>query len=140
MCISWYDSAVRARAPLVWTSREPTMRERGSDQRARRKNTVAKSLYVGGLPYSTTEAELRELFGGAGEVSAIRLIMDRDTGQSKGFAFVEFADDATAQRAIDMFNGYQLGNRSLVVNEARPREERDGGGYRGGGGGGRRRY
>ena len=101
---------------------------------------MAKSLYVGGLPYSVTEAELRELFGGAGEVSAIRLIMDRDTGQSKGFAFVEFADDDTAQRAIDMFNGYQLGNRSLVVNEARPREERDGGGYRGGGGGGRRRY
>jgi RNA recognition motif-containing protein len=102
---------------------------------------VAKSLYVGGLPYSTTETAVRELFTDAGEVSTVRLIMDRETGQSKGFAFVDMVDDAGAQEAITKFNGYQFGGRSLVVNEARPREERTGGGgggyggSRGGGGG-----
>jgi cold-inducible RNA-binding protein len=98
---------------------------------------VAKSLYVGGLPYSTTESAVRELFADAGEVSTVRLIMDRETGQSKGFAFVDMADDAAAQEAITKFNGYQFGGRSLVVNEARPREDRGGGGggYGGGGGG-----
>jgi cold-inducible RNA-binding protein len=97
---------------------------------------VAKSLYVGGLPYSTTESAVRELFADAGEVSTVRLIMDRETGQSKGFAFVDMADDAAAQEAITKFNGYQFGGRSLVVNEARPREDRGGGG--GGYGGGNR--
>jgi cold-inducible RNA-binding protein len=105
---------------------------------------VAKSLYVGGLPYSTTESAVRELFADAGEVSTVRLIMDRETGQSKGFAFVDMADDAAAQEAITKFNGYQFGGRSLVVNEARPREDRaggGGGGYGGGSrGGGRRDY
>lgn len=96
---------------------------------------MAKSLYVGGLPYSTTESAVRELFTEVGEVSTVRLIMDRETGQSKGFAFVDMADDASASEAITKFNGYQFGGRSLVVNEARPREERSGGGYRGGGGG-----
>lgn len=101
---------------------------------------MAKSLYVGGLPYTTTESAVRELFTEVGEVSTVRLIMDRETGQSKGFAFVDMADDASASEAITKFNGYQFGGRSLVVNEARPREERTGGGggggYRGGGGGG----
>ncbi len=99
---------------------------------------MAKSLYVGGLPYTTTESAVRELFTEVGEVSTVRLIMDRETGQSKGFAFVDMADDASAAEAITKFNGYQFGGRSLVVNEARPREERTGGGggYRGGGGGG----
>ena len=104
---------------------------------------MAKSLYVGGLPYSTTESAVRELFADAGEVSTVRLIMDRETGQSKGFAFVDMADDAAAQEAITKFNGYQFGGRSLVVNEARPREDRagGGGGYGGGSrGGGRRDY
>ena len=101
---------------------------------------MAKSLYVGGLPYSATQESVRELFEGVGEVSTVRLIMDRETGQSKGFAFVDMADDAAAQEAIAQLNGQQFGGRSLVVNEARPREERSGGGggggYRGGGGGG----
>lgn len=112
---------------------------------------MAKSLYVGGLPYTTTESAVRELFADAGEVSTVRLIMDRETGQSKGFAFVDMADDAAAQEAITKFNGYQFGGRSLVVNEARPREDRGGGGgygggrsggggYGGGRGGGRRDY
>ena len=99
---------------------------------------MAKSLYVGGLPYSTTESAVRELFADAGEVSTVRLIMDRETGQSKGFAFVDMADDASAQEAITKFNGYQFGGRSLVVNEARPREDRAGGGGGGYGGGGGR--
>jgi RNA recognition motif-containing protein len=101
---------------------------------------VAKSLYVGGLPYSATQEAVRELFEGVGEVSTVRLIMDRETGQSKGFAFVDMADDASAQEAIAQLNGSQFGGRSLVVNEARPREDRGGGGggYRGGGGGGYR--
>jgi RNA recognition motif-containing protein len=84
------------------------------------------SVYVGSLPYAVTEEELRGLFAGAGEVSALRIIMDRDTGLSKGFAFVEFADPAAAQRAIELFNGHRLGERTLVVNEAQPRGEQRG--------------
>jgi cold-inducible RNA-binding protein len=99
---------------------------------------MAKSLYVGGLPYSTTEDAVRNLFAQAGNVSSVRLIKDRDTGDSKGFAFVEMADDAEAEAAVNQFNGYQMDGRSLTVNEARPREERSGGG--GYGGGGNRRY
>lgn len=97
---------------------------------------MAKSLYVGGLPYSTTEDALRTLFSEAGEISSIRLIKDRDTGQSKGFAFVEMNNDAEALLAVQQFNGYQMDGRTLTVNEARPREERSGGG----GYGGNRRY
>lgn len=97
---------------------------------------MAKSLYVGGLPYSATDDVVRTLFAEAGEVSSVRLIMDRETGQSKGFAFVEMANDTEAESAISQFNGYQMSGRSLTVNEARPREERSSGGY----GGGNRRY
>jgi RNA recognition motif-containing protein len=89
---------------------------------------MATSLYVGSLSYSTTEEELRELFARVGEVSALRLVKDRDTGLSKGFAFVEYADDAVARQAIETLNGFRLGDRSIVVNEARPREERRGAG------------
>jgi cold-inducible RNA-binding protein len=98
---------------------------------------MAKSLYVGGLPYSTTDEAVRTLFSEAGEVTAVRLIMDRETGQSKGFAFVEMPNDGEALMAVQQFNGYQMGGRTLTVNEARPREERGGGG---GYGGGNRRY
>ena len=107
-----------------------------------------KKLYVGNLPYTTTEAQVRELFGQAGEITDIALITDRETGRPKGFGFVEMATVEGAQEAIKRFNGYQLDNRNLTVNEARPREERGdrgGGGFgggrrddRGGGGGGRR--
>lgn len=102
---------------------------------------MATNLYVGGLPYATTEDSLRELFAGAGEVRSVRVIMDRETGQSKGFAFVDMGDDAAAASAITMFNGFRMGSRTITVNEARPREERGpggggGGGYRGGSGGG----
>jgi cold-inducible RNA-binding protein len=93
---------------------------------------MAKSLYVGGLPYSTTDETVRGLFAEVGDVSSVRVIMDRETGQSKGFAFVEMTNDAEALLAVQQFNGYQMDGRSLTVNEARPREERGGGGYRGG--------
>src|SRR5258708_38999939 len=92
-----------------------------------------KKLYVGNLPYTTTEAQVRELFGQAGEITDIALITDRETGRPKGFGFVEMATVEGAQEAIKRFNGYQLDNRNLTVNEARPREER---GDRGGGFGG----
>lgn len=90
-------------------------------------------LYVGNLSYATTEEELRALFAEAGTVKSVAVIKDRDTGRSKGFAFVEFETQVEAQNAISKFNGHQLGDRELKVNLARPREERPrGGGYRGG--------
>jgi len=97
---------------------------------------VETKLYVGNLSYSTSESELQELFAKAGTVKSVALITDRDTGRSRGFAFVEMSTQAEAQQAISMFNGAQLGDRSLTVNFARPREERGGGG--GGGFGGPR--
>ncbi len=104
-------------------------------------------LYVGNLSYATREEELRTLFAQAGTVTSVALIKDRDTGSSKGFAFVEMTTQAEAQTAISMFHNYQLGERPLIVNMARPREERSSGGYGGynsGGGnrkrGGSRRY
>ena len=91
-------------------------------------------LYVGNLPYSTGEDDLRELFSQAGNVVSAAVIKDRDTGRSKGFGFVEMANQAEAQKAITMFNSYRLEDRALTVNLARPREERGGGGGFGGGG------
>ncbi len=90
-------------------------------------------LYVGNLPYSTGEDELRELFAQAGNVVSVAVIRDRDSGRSKGFGFVEMGSDADAQAAISKFNSYKLGDRALTVNPARPREERSdyGGGSRG---------
>lgn len=109
---------------------------------------MAKKLYVGNLSYNTTEAQIRELFSQAGQVDSVALITDRDTGRAKGFGFVEMGTDEAAQDAIKRFNGYNLDDRALTVNEARPREERSGGGgfgggrssggYGGGGGGGGR--
>jgi len=106
---------------------------------------MAKKLYVGGLPYSTTDDQLKEAFAQAGAVSSAIIIMDKMTGRSKGFGFVEFGSDDDAQKAIDMWNGKDFGGRSLTVNEARPmearprRDDRSGGGDWGGGGGGGRR-
>lgn len=90
-------------------------------------------LYVGNLSYNVSEQQLRELFAQAGEIKEITLIMDRDTRRPKGFGFVEMMTQVEAQKAIEMFNDYELDNRRLTVNMARPREERGGGGYRGGG-------
>lgn len=97
-----------------------------------------KNLYVGNLPYTTGEAELRQLFEPHGQVDRASVVIDRETGRSRGFGFVEMANDAEANAAIEKLNGFAFGGRPLVVNEAKPREERPrgGGGSRGGGGGG----
>jgi RNA recognition motif-containing protein len=84
-------------------------------------------LYVGNLSYTTTEDDLRTLFAQAGGVASVAVIKDRDTGNSKGFAFVEMNTQAEAQKAVSMLNGFNLGNRELKVNLARPREERSSG-------------
>jgi RNA recognition motif-containing protein len=102
---------------------------------------MGKRLYVGNLTYSTTESSLRELFEAHGTVTSAQVIMDRDTGRSKGFGFVEMSNDDEAQAAITALNGQQVDGRALTVNEARPKTEGGGGGRSGyGGGGGGRRY
>ncbi len=96
-----------------------------------------KNLFVGNLTFDTTEDALRELFAPLGELGQIRVMTDRDTGKSRGFAFVEMANDDDAAKAIAALNGKELGGRALTVNEARPKPERSGGGgFRPGGGGG----
>ena len=98
---------------------------------------MAKKLYVGNLAFQTTSQDLQELFAQAGTVESASVIEDRDTGRSKGFAFVEMSTEAEAASAIEQFNGKELAGRALTVNEARPRENRSGGGGRGFGGGNR---
>jgi len=114
---------------------------------------MGKKLYVGNLPYSVRDGDLEQAFGQFGSVTSAKVMMERDTGRSKGFGFVEMGTDEEAQSAINGMNGQPLGGRSVVVNEARPMEERPprsggggfggggrreggGGGYGGGGGGG----
>ena len=82
------------------------------------------NIYVGNLSYSTDRDELREVFAAFGEVSAARVVTDRDTGKSKGFGFVEMPNEAEARKAIESLNGQEGGGRRVIVNEARPREER----------------
>lgn len=88
---------------------------------------MSQKLYVGNLSYDTSETQVRDLFAQAGEVTSVTLITDRETGRAKGFGFVEMSTSEQAQEAIKRFNGYSLDNRSLTVNEARPREARSGG-------------
>src|SRR3989449_5683690 len=98
---------------------------------------MGKKLYVGNLTYDVTDAALEQIFAAQGTVQSAQVIMDRDTGQSKGFGFVEMGSDQEAQAAIAALNGQQSGGRSLTVNEAKPREGgggRSGGGRSGGGG------
>ncbi len=97
---------------------------------------MGKKLYVGNLRYEVTDSDLRRLFEPHGNVDSAQVIMDRDTGRSKGFGFVEMSSDDEAQAAIAALNGQDMNGRALTVNEARPREERGGGGGRGGFGGG----
>ena len=99
---------------------------------------MAKRIYVGGLPYSATEAGLEELFAKSGTVTSAAVVTDKYTGQSKGFGFVEMSTDAESDAAIASLNGTMMDGRTLTVNEAKPREERSGGGGYGGGGGGSR--
>lgn len=110
----------------------------------RRICRVAKKLYVGSLPYKTTQDDLQQMFAQAGTVTSASIISDKFSGRSKGFGFVEMASDEEAAKAIEMFNGQDMEGRSIVVNEARPMQPRaprgnfGGGGNRGGGGYGRR--
>lgn len=103
---------------------------------------MGNKLYVGNLAYSVRDEELHQAFSSFGNVTSAKVMMDRETGRSKGFGFVEMGSDAEAQAAIEGMNGQPLSGRAVVVNEARPREERPGGfrspygGNRGGGGGG----
>jgi cold-inducible RNA-binding protein len=103
---------------------------------------MGKRLYVGNLSYGTTDESLRQMFAAHGTVTSAQVIMDRDTGRSKGFGFVEMGSDQEAQAAITALNGQEVDGRSLTVNEARPKPEGGGGGGRGGRGGygGGRRY
>jgi RNA recognition motif-containing protein len=100
---------------------------------------MGRKLYVGNLPYSATEDSLREAFGACGTVESANVITDRDSGQSKGFGFVEMSSDSEAQNAIQTLNGSTMDQRQIKVNEAKPKAPRSGGGgggYGGGGGGG----
>jgi hypothetical protein len=100
---------------------------------------MGNKLYVGNLPYSVRDGDLEQAFSAFGAVSSAKVMMERDTGRSKGFGFVEMGSDSEAQAAIEGLNGHPMGGRSLVVNEARPMEPRrpgGGGGFGGGGGGG----
>ncbi len=104
---------------------------------------MGNKLYVGNLPYSVRDGDLEQAFSQFGQVSSAKVMMERDTGRSKGFGFVEMASEPEAQAAIQGMHGQALGGRNLVVNEARPMEPRPprsggGGGYGGGGGGGNR--
>jgi RNA recognition motif-containing protein len=104
------------------------------------------NIFVGSLPFKIEESELKQYFEEYGEVSSVKIISDKYTGRSKGFAFVEMPDDASAQKAIDALNGSDIGGRSAVVNQAEEKKERDnrggggGGGYNRGGGGDRGGY
>lgn len=95
-----------------------------------------KNLYVGNLPHSTTESELRNVFAAHGEVEKVSIVTDRETGRARGFAFVEMTDAGEADKAIAALNGTELGGRTLTINEAKPKTDRP----RGGGGGGGRRF
>jgi cold-inducible RNA-binding protein len=101
---------------------------------------MGNKLYVGNLPYSYRDEDMQQAFSQYGSVTSAKVMMERDTGRSKGFGFVEMGSEAEAQAAIKGMNGQQIGGRGLVVNEARPMESRPprsgGGGYGGGGGGG----
>ena len=104
---------------------------------------MARKLYVGNVPYDTSEQDLQTLFAGAGTVETVNLMRDMATGRARGFAFVEMASDEEAQQAISMLNDKDFGGRNRTVNEARPKTSSGGfgggGGYDGGGGNGRRR-
>ena len=100
---------------------------------------MSMKLYVGNLPHTLTDDELRTLFADSGSVASAKIITDRLTGQSRGFGFVEMETKAEGQRAISMLNGHSVEGRTLTVNEARPQQKRSFGGGGGGGGGGSRR-
>ena len=101
---------------------------------------MGKKLYVGNLSYSVNDDSLQQYFSEFGSITSVKVMMDRDSGRSKGFGFVEMSNDAEAQAAIAGLNGKVIDGRGMVVNEARPMEPRTGGGGGGGSGGGRNSY
>jgi cold-inducible RNA-binding protein len=101
-----------------------------------RRRIGMKNIYVGNLDFNVSEDELRQAFAAYGQVDNVTILKDRDTGQPRGFGFVEMANDEEAEKAITSMNGYQLGSRALNVNEARPKTGGGGGGFGRGGGGG----
>src|SRR5262252_3864633 len=114
--------------------------EHGLMSSASRRRYMGKKLYVGNLPFSSTDESLQEIFAQAGSVESAKIITDRDTGRSKGFGFVEMASDREAADAIQKFNGAEYGGRNMTVAEARPMAPREGGGGGNRGGGGGRRW
>ena len=98
------------------------------------------NIYVGNLSFEATESELEQAFGQFGDVTSVKIIMDRETGRSRGFAFIEMKDHEAGKQAIEQLNLRQLAGRAMTVNEARPREDRRGGGGGGGRGGRGRRW
>src|SRR6516165_8456309 len=130
---------------LTRASREATSAPRSAPPSPLRSAWMGKKLYVGNLAYGVTDSELQQMCEAFGTVTSAQVIMDRDTGRSKGFGFVEMGSDQEAQAAIEALNGQQIDGRALTVNEARPKTEGGGGrgGYgdgRGYGGGGRGNY
>lgn len=124
-CMTIYDSHVSSTASNVSTGVVPIIFLSGPQSLG---GIVGRKLYVGNLPYSATESDLSEKFAESGTVESCKLITDRDTGQSKGFGFVEMATDGEAQAAIDRLNGTDYDGRPMKVNEAKPQERRSGGG------------
>jgi RNA recognition motif-containing protein len=114
----------------------PSFRPQGDASSRMRRSQMSRKLYVGNIPYDTSETDLQELFSEAGAVETVRVMRDAATGRARGFAFVEMATDEEAQTAITQLNERQLGGRALTVNEARPQPARSNGG--GGGGYGQR--
>ena len=140
------ESPVMRSSVLRYPAHHPSLSARSATRKwvPGRRSEQVKKLYIGNLPFSATEDQLNEWFAQVGVTpSAVNLIRDRFTGQSRGFAFVEVSSDADAEKAINSLNGQNFGGRNLVVNEAKPQAERGGGGggrggYGGGGGGGGR--
>jgi len=117
-----FSSSFSVQVGLVLTPQEVAREKRSPYNYV--VGTMAKRLYVGGLPYSTTDDELKEAFSKAGAVSSASVIMDKMTGRSRGFGFIEMDNDDEAEKAIEMWNGKELGGRNLTVNEAKPMGER----------------
>jgi len=122
---------------IGFPKRKKKNKAQGKRDSIARKENMAKRLFVGSLSYDVTQSQLEELFASVGTVESATLITDKFSGNSKGFGFVEMSSDEEADKAIAELNDKELGGRNIVVNEARPREERPAGGFnRGGGGGG----
>ena len=132
-CFTHFEAALNREHPNLILRTLPFAEVKSDSQllfipKGERYISMSKKLYVGNLAFQTTTLDLQQLFGQAGTVESAQIIEDRDTGQSKGFAFVEMSTEAEAASAIDQFNGKEVAGRMLKVNEARPRENRSGGG------------